>query len=98
MLRHVVMMRWTPTTTPEHIAAVQVGLGALPAAIPEIREYRFGPDAGLNEGNYDFVVVADFETAADYVAYRDHPQHRTVITERIADHVAARASVQYQIV
>lgn len=97
MLRHVVMFRWTPTTTPEHVAAIQVGLGALPAAIAEIRHYHFGPDAGINDGNDDFVVVADFETAADYLVYRDHPQHRALITERIAKHVATRTAIQYQI-
>ena len=47
-----------------------------PAAIAEIRDYRFGPDAGINEGNFDFVVVADFESDDDYVVYRDHPVHR----------------------
>ena len=71
------------------------GLGGLPAAIAEIRDYRFGPDAEINEGNFDFVVVADFESAEDYLVYRDHPVHRALIAERIAPHLAERAAVQY---
>jgi hypothetical protein len=97
MFRHVVMIRWNDGTTPADVSAVSDGLGGLPAAIGEIREYRFGPDAGINAGNFDFVVVADFESAEDYVAYRDHPVHRALIAERIAPHLAERGAVQFYI-
>ena len=73
MFRHVVMFRWTADTTPADVSAIVEGLGGLPAAIAEIRDYRFGPDAEINEGNFDFVVVADFESEEDYLVYRDHP-------------------------
>lgn len=97
MLRHVVMFRWTEDTTADHVRVIQERLGGLPAAIPAIRRYELGPDAGLNEGNYDFVVVADFADPEDYVAYRDHPLHQAVIADHIRDHVAARAAVQYHV-
>jgi hypothetical protein len=95
MLRHVVMFRWRDGTTPEHLKAIEEGLGGLPAAIPELRAYTFGGDIGVNEGNFDFAVVADFHDADDYVAYRDHPLHQAVLAERIRDHVADRAAVQF---
>jgi len=95
MIRHTVMFRWKPGTIPADIAAVTEGLGGLPAAIREIRDYRFGHDLGVNDGNFDFVVVADFADVDDYVAYRDHPLHRALIAERIAPHVAERAAVQF---
>ena len=95
MIRHTVMFRWKPGTTTADIAAVAEGLGGLPAAIPEIRDYRFGHDLGINDGNFDFVVVADFADADDYLVYRDHPLHRALIAERIAPHVAERAAVQF---
>jgi len=95
MFRHTVMFRWTPETTAEHIAAVEAALGDLPGVIPELRAYAFGPDAGVNEGNFDFVVVADFDDVDGYLAYRDHPRHRAVVTELITDHVADRAAVQF---
>jgi hypothetical protein len=97
MLRHVVMFRWTEDTTSEDVNAIQEGLGGLPGAIPEIRAYAFGRDVGINEGNYDFVVVADFHDVDDYVAYRDHPVHQAIIAERIRSHVAARAAVQFDL-
>lgn len=94
--RHVVMFRWAEGTAPGHVQAVQDALGGLPAAIPQIRAYAFGPDAGVNEGNYDFAVVADFDGAEDYVVYRDHPEHQAVIAELFRDHVIARAALQFE--
>jgi hypothetical protein len=96
MIRHTVMFRWKPGTTTAAVAAVTEGLGGLPAAIPEIRDYRFGHDLGINDGNFDFVVVADFADADDYLVYRDHPLHRALVAERIAPHVAERAAVQFE--
>jgi hypothetical protein len=96
MLRHVATFRWTDSTTDDDIAAVEEGLAGLPAAIPEISVYRFGRDAGINDGTFDFAVVADFETAADFLVYRDHPTHKALLAERIAPHVAERASIQFE--
>ena len=59
--------------------------------------YRFGADAAVNDGNFDYVVVADFDDVAGYLAYRDHPAHQAAITEHIAPIVAERAAVQYQL-
>ena len=97
MLRHVVMFRWREGTTLQHLKAIEEGLGGLPAAIPELQAYEFGPDVRVNEGNFDFVVVADFHDLDDYLVYRDHPMHQAVIAERIRDHIAERAAVQYDI-
>ena len=97
MFRHVVMFRWTPDTSAASKAAVVSGLAALPAEIAAIRGYRFGPDAGLGEGNWDFVVVADFADADGYGLYRDHEAHQALIAERIRPIVAERAAVQYDV-
>ena len=97
MLRHVVMFRWADDVDDDHVAAVAAGLDELPAQIPEIVEYRHGPDVGINDGNFDYVVVGDFASADDYVVYRDHPVHRSFIERLIVGRVADRASVQYEI-
>jgi hypothetical protein len=59
--------------------------------------YQIGSDAGINEGNYDFVVVADFADRESYLVYRDHPYHLEIITETIRPIVADRAAVQYDL-
>ena len=69
------MFRWNDDVDAEHVAAVGAELSKLPGLIPEIAEYRHGPDAGVNEGNFDYVVVADFASVDDYLVYRDHPDH-----------------------
>lgn len=95
MFHHVVMFRFVEGTTAEQVAAVTAGLAGLPAAIPQIRSYVFGPDAGLNPGTYDYAVSAAFDSADDYVVYRDHPEHRAFIARCIAPVVADRAACQF---
>lgn len=97
MIRHVVAFRWKPDTDDAAIEAVRAGLADLPAQIPGVLRYEFGPDAGINEGNFDYVVVADFDDRDAYLVYRDHPVHRALIAECIAPHVAARVAVQYEL-
>jgi Stress responsive A/B Barrel Domain len=97
MFRHVVMLRWKSEATPEQRTAVEAALAALPGGIPEIRGYTIGSDAHVNEGNYDLVVVADFDDVDAYLVYRDHPDHQSVIRELIAPILAERAAVQHRL-
>jgi hypothetical protein len=90
------MVRFRDDTTDEHKESLRAGLGRLPDLIPGIRAYRFGADAGVNEGNFDFVVTADFDDADGYLAYRDHPDHKKLVTELLAPYVAERAAVQFE--
>lgn len=96
MLRHVALFRWTADTTADDVTAIAEGLAGLPSAIPGIRDFRFGPDAGINAKTADFAVVADFDSADDYIVYRDHPAHRAFITDLIEPHLAERTSIQYE--
>lgn len=96
MFRHVVLFRWTEDATDERLAALVRRLKDLPGQIPEVRAYAIGADAGVNPGNYDFAVAADFADRDGYVAYRDHPAHRAVVEECIRPILAERAAVQYE--
>jgi len=69
----------------------------LPSAIPEISRYQHGPDAGINQGNADYVVVADFSSIEKYLTYRDHPVHRRLIADVLAPLIASRSAVQYHL-
>ncbi|MQA94643.1 MAG: Dabb family protein [Streptosporangiales bacterium] len=94
-IRHVVVFTWKAEATEEQRRAVPERLSALPGAIPEIAAYAFGGDVGLNQGNGDFAVVADFASREDYLVYRDHPEHRAAIAETIAPIVDGRTAVQF---
>jgi len=95
MIRHVVMFRWNDDVDAAHVDATASALDAVAATVPEVREYRHGSDLGVTEGNWDYVIVGEFESFDDYAVYRDHPDHQRVIAEYIKGRVSARAAVQY---
>lgn len=95
MFRHVVLFTWTEEATDEQKATVATELGKLTGIIPEIRAYTLGTDAGVNPGNHEFAVVADFDSVDDYLVYRDHPAHQAVIVEHVKPIVATRAAAQF---
>jgi hypothetical protein len=97
MFRHVVLFTFTPQTTTEQQEELARQLRTLPGAIGEIRDYHVGLDAGLNPGNNQFAVVADFDNVEDYLVYRDHPVHRKIIETYVQPVVATRAAVQYEL-
>ncbi len=97
MIQHVVLLKWKAGTTPEQVARVTAGFERLPALIPQIRSYRFGPDLGLNpQGNADYALVAEFANEADFSAYAIHPDHIGVMQEAIGDMLAAWQAVQFR--
>lgn len=97
MIRHVSLLKWKPGTTPEQVDAITTALRALPAKISELLDYKVGPDAGVDPGNFDFAVVADFDSEAGYATYRDHPAHRAVGAELILPNLAERSALQYRV-
>jgi len=96
VLRHVVLLRWRPEASNADKQAVRDELAELPAAIPEIHRYVFGDDAGLANGNFDFAIIADFESRSNWQTYVSHEQHQRVITERIRPILQERAALQYE--
>ena len=90
------MFEWNDGVDSADIDAAAAALDALVESVPEVVSYVHGPDLGVSDGNFDYVIVGDFASADDYVVYRDHPEHQRIITEMIKPHVATRAAVQYQ--
>jgi hypothetical protein len=96
VFRHVVLFRWKPGTPAAEIAALERALADLPGQIAEIRGYRFGRDAGLASGNFDFAIVAEFADADAWRRYVDHPAHQKLVAERVRPIVQERAAAQFQ--
>jgi hypothetical protein len=93
--RHVVMFKWNEGLGDEHVQRVRDGLDALPPVIAQIRSYVHGPDLGVTAGNFDYVLVADFDSEEDFLVYRHHPVHQQFIDDVITANTAQRAGVQY---
>jgi hypothetical protein len=97
MFRHVVLFTWTDGATEEQKQAIPGELARMPAAIEQIRSYQYGPNAGTGAGNYDFGLVADFASKADFITYRDHPVHREMVARAVTPILKARAAIQYEV-
>jgi len=97
MIRHVTLFAWITEATDRQKQQVVEELRALPPLLSGLCAYHVGPDAGIIEGNFDFAVVADFEDAESYLAYRNHPAHRAVVDQVTAPITRERVSVQYEI-
>jgi Stress responsive A/B Barrel Domain len=96
MLRHISCLTWKEGTPPEAVAAVEAGLAELPALIPELRAFSFGPDLGLASGNADFAIVADLDDTDGWRRYQEHPAHQALLVDRIRPILASRTAAQLQ--
>jgi hypothetical protein len=97
VIRHIALLTFTDATTDDQIEAIERALSSLPGVIPELQAYAIGRDLGINAGNATFAVVADCATIDDYLVYRDHPEHRRIITELITPALAARTGAQFEL-
>ncbi len=78
MLKHVVLMTFKAGVGEADVAALESGLAALPAVIPEIRGYDFGRDR-RPERTFDFALVSTFDDEAALERSKPHPRHQEVL-------------------
>ncbi len=97
MIRHVVVFTWLAEATDEQKKYVSDQIATLPSQMTGLRAYLFGPDIGLAEDNAEFAIVADFDSAEDYLAYRTHPVHLAVIAQAVRPITRQRLAVQFEI-
>jgi hypothetical protein len=97
MIRHVVVLTWLPEATQEQRQHVLDELATLSPLMRGLLSYSFGPDAGLVAGNADLAIVADFDDADAYLAYKDHPVHLDVMKNAVSPILQARSAVQFQV-
>ena len=96
MLRHIALFRFKPEATDEQISAAMGALSALPDQIDALRKFRFGPDAGITDGAWDFAVVALLDDADDYAEYRDHPAHVAALRDYVVPLLSEAARIQFE--
>jgi hypothetical protein len=96
MIRHTVVFKWKPEATEDEKRQIATEVAKLPSIVPSIRAFASGPDAGLNQGNFDFAVTADFDDEDGYFAYRDDPGHRDIVQRYILPLAEQRAAIQFE--
>lgn len=76
------------------VEQIQDGLRNLDC--PGTRHYTVGTDAGLRDGNWDFVIVADFEDTAAYRGYDEDTEHNQ-LRARLAPFIDQVARAQFEL-
>ena len=75
MIRHIVMWKFRPGTQAEQQRFLD-GLRGLQGVIPQLLRSEVAVNVG--EGNYDAVLVSEFESLEALAAYKVDPRHVAV--------------------
>ena len=77
IVRHILICRFKPATTPEQLRALFTAFGALAGKIDGIVSFEYGANnssEGLNHG-MTHVIMVTFANAQARDAYLPHPEH-----------------------
>ena len=97
MITHVVAFRWKPGIPADHVESVKAQLVEFAATLPEVRSYRCGTDVGASDMvNFDFGIVAEFDSIDDWRVYDKHPKHDEIRAGVVRPWIDQRASVQFE--
>lgn len=93
---HLASFKWTDQTDPADVDHITAALTDLTGTLSGIESYRCGPDVSRTPDSYDYAVVGVFGSRADFLAYRDHPEHQRISKELIGPRLAGRIVVQLE--
>jgi len=99
VIRHVVSWRLAAedaATKAEQSAQIAAGLNALVPVIPEIRSLTVASNSVEIAGNWDVVLIADYDDVAGLEAYIAHPEHQKVVAY-VRSVVAERSAVDFEL-
>ena len=77
MIRHIVMWKFRPGTEAEQEEFLS-GLRALQGVVPQL--LRSEVARNVAPGNYDAILVSEFQSLEDLDAYKNDPRHKAVST------------------
>ena len=97
MLRHIVLLKWNEAAPPDVVDQMAVVLAALEEETPNLLSYRYGADLDLGSDTWDCAIVADFDSDADFVAFRDDADHQAMVRNVVAPWRGERASLQFRL-
>lgn len=87
MIRHVFMWSVAETADAE---AVFDDLASLDRVVPGLRNWSVGrqlkADKSASAGDWQYILMADFESQADLAAYENHPAHVEIVERVFGDY------------
>jgi hypothetical protein len=95
MLRHAVLIEFTPGTGAAEIARISDRVRELPARVPSVVAAVCGPDTRATPGSSDFAIVVDLADVSDYPDYVAHIAHEE-LARLLGPHVRGRTVVDFR--
>ncbi len=96
MLTHVWSMSFTDQATPEQREAFVAAMAELPTKIDGVASFRSGTDLGLNPGNSDVVIVAEFADDNAWRSYIEAPAHVAFVNDHVTPLCASWGAIQFR--
>jgi Stress responsive A/B Barrel Domain len=94
VIRNVVLLKLKAETPPEKVERLINELQGM--QIPGLINISTGTDAGLREGNMDFVIVVDLEDEAAYRIYDEDAEHNRIRRDLVAPITERVERLQYR--
>lgn len=95
MIKHIVLIKWNDGVTPEQVDAVEDAFSEMVETFDYIVSYEYGPDAGIYENEYDYALVAEFETPEQFKSYAEDERHFEIMKEVISPLMADYKALQF---
>jgi len=92
---HIWSMTFTNEATPEQRASFVSTMAELPSQIEGVESFRSGVDLGLNPGNSDVVIVAEFADTTAWLAYLEAPAHVAFVEDQVTPLCASWGAIQF---
>lgn len=96
MITHLWSMTFTEQATTAQRAAFVEAMAALPSQIDGVASFRSGVDLGLNPGNDDVSIVAEFTDEDAWRAYIGAPAHVAFVQDHVTPLCKAWGAIQMQ--
>lgn len=96
MITHIWSMTFTEQATPQQRVAFIEAMAALPSQIDGVATFRSGVDLGLNPGNVDVGIVAEFTDQDAWRAYIDAPAHVAFVQSHVTPLCQTWGAIQMQ--
>ncbi|MGI9641736.1 MAG: Dabb family protein [Acidimicrobiia bacterium] len=97
MIRHIALFRFSNEVTPADVIELDAALARIPALVPNVTSFDSGADVGVTDGAWDYAVVAEFASAADYAAYATHPDHVAIVERVVKPKITDAARIQFEV-
>ena len=98
MFNHIVLFKLKDFQNDQQKSAtrdqIKEALLALKEKISELKYLEVGNNFELNATSFDLALFSRFDSQEDFVVYRDHPEHQTVVS-LVRANTVDRAVVDY---